>query len=125
MVHALGGPADIVERAAAYLAPAPVIRPVLADEAGYLAACDTRGIGLAVIELGGGRSRPDDAVDHRVGFDRLLPLGTKVEKGMEIGRVHAASTDAAERAAMRLAALYRTTPEAPATAPEILEAVSA
>jgi len=125
MVHALGGPADIVERAAVYLSPAPVIRPVLADEAGYLAACDTRGIGLAVIELGGGRSRPDDTVDHRVGFDRLLPLGTKVEKGMEIGRVHAASTDAAERAAMRLAALYRTTPEAPAAAPEILEAVSA
>ena len=125
MVHALGGPADIVEQSAVYLSPAPVIRPVLADEAGYLAACDTRGIGLAVIELGGGRSRPDDAVDHRVGFDRLLPLGTKVEKGMEIGRVHAASTDAAERAAMRLAALYRTTPEAPAAAPEILEAVSA
>jgi len=125
MVHALGGPADIVERSAVYLAPAPVIRPVLADEAGYLAACDTRGIGLAVIELGGGRSRPDDAVDHRVGFDRLLPLGTKVEKGMEIGRVHAASTDAAERAAMRLAALYRTVPKAPAAAPEILEAVSA
>jgi len=125
MVHALGGPADIVERAAVYLSPAPVIRPVLADEAGYLAACDTRGIGLAVIELGGGRSRPDDTVDHRVGFDRLLPLGTKVEKGMEIGRVHAASTDAAERAAMRLAALYRNTPEAPAAAPEILEALSA
>ena len=125
MVHALGGPADIVERSAVYLSPAPVIRPVLADEAGYLAACDTRGIGLAVIELGGGRSRPDDAVDHRVGFDRLLPLGTKVEKGMEIGRVHAASTDAAERAATRLATLYRTTPEAPAAAPEILEAVSA
>jgi thymidine phosphorylase len=125
MVHALGGPADIVEQSAVYLSPAPIIRPVLADEVGYLAACDTRGIGLAVIELGGGRSRPDDTVDHRVGFDRLLPLGTKVEKGMEIGRVHAASTDAAERAAMRLAALYRIMPEAPAAAPEILEAVSA
>jgi thymidine phosphorylase len=125
MVHALGGPADIVERSVGYFSLAPVIRPVLADEAGYLAACDTRGIGLAVIELGGGRSRPDDTVDHRVGFDRLLPLGTKVEKGTEIGRVHAASTDAAERAAMRLAALYRIMPEAPAAAPEILEAVSA
>jgi len=125
MVHALGGPADIVERPAAYLVPAPVIRPVVAAEAGYLAACDTRGIGLAVIELGGGRSRPDDAVDHRVGFDRLLPLGARVEKGMEIGRVHAASTDAAEHAAIRLAALYRITPEAPAATPEILEAISA
>jgi len=125
MVHALGGPADIVERPAAYLAPAPVIRPVLAAEAGYIAACDTRGIGLAVIGLGGGRSRPDDTVDHRVGFDRLLPLGTKVEKGMEIGRVHAAHADDAIEAATQLAALYRIAPEAPAAAPEILEAISA
>ena len=125
MVHALGGPADIVERAAVYLSPAPVIRPVLADEAGYLAACDTRGIGLAVIELGGGRSRPDDAIDHRVGFDRLLPLGSKVEKGDEIGRVHAAHADDAARATERLAALYAIAPEAPALSPDILARISA
>ncbi|WP_421593113.1 thymidine phosphorylase [Shinella sp. M27] len=125
MVHALGGPADIVERSQTYLQPAPVIRPVIATQAGYLSACDTRGVGLAVIELGGGRSRPDDAIDHRVGFDRLLPLGTKVEKGDEIGRVHAADADAAARAAERLAALYTIAPEAPALSPDILTRISA
>ncbi|WP_313526582.1 thymidine phosphorylase [Shinella sp.] len=125
MVHALGGPADIVERSQTYLQPAPVIRPVIATQAGYLSACDTRGVGLAVIELGGGRSRPDDAIDHRVGFDRLLPLGTKVEKGDEIGRVHAANTDAAARAAERLATLYTIAPEAPALSPDILTRISA
>jgi thymidine phosphorylase len=125
MVHALGGPADIVERADAYLAAAPVIRPVLAAESGYLASCDTRGVGLAVIELGGGRSRPDDAIDHRVGFDRLLPLGTKVEKGMEIGRVHAANEADAARGVERLGALYRVSAEAPASAAEILTRISA
>ena len=125
MVHALGGPADFVERAEAYLAPAPVIRPVTASESGYLAACDTRGVGLAVIGLGGGRSRPDDGIDHRVGFDRLLPLGTRVEKGMEIGRVHAASEADAATAAERLAALYRIGPDAPAPSPDILTRITA
>nr|WP_314090879.1 thymidine phosphorylase [uncultured Shinella sp.] len=125
MVHALGGPADIVERSETYLQPAPVIRPVLAKQAGYLSACDTRGVGLAVIALGGGRSRPDDAIDHRVGFDRLLPLGTKVEKGDEIGRVHAANAEDASRAAERLAALYTIAPEAPVLSPDILKRISA
>ena len=125
MVHALGGPADIVERADAYLAAAPVIRPVLAAKSGYLAACDTRGVGLAVIELGGGRSRPDDVIDHRVGFDHLLPLGTRVEKGMEIGRVHAVNEADAARAVERLGALYRVRAEAPAAAADILTRISA
>ncbi|WP_242219469.1 thymidine phosphorylase [Shinella zoogloeoides] len=125
MVHALGGPADIVERADAYLAAAPVIRPILAAESGYLASCDTRGVGLAVIELGGGRSRPDDVIDHRVGFDRLLPLGTRVEKGMEIGRVHAVNEADAARAMERLGALYRVRAEAPAAAADILTRISA
>ena len=125
MVHALGGPADIVERADAYLAAAPVIRPVFAAESGYLASCDTRGIGLAVIELGGGRSRPDDAIDHRVGFDRLLPLGTKVEKGMEIGRVHAANEADAAHGGERLGALYRVSADAPMAAADILTRISA
>jgi thymidine phosphorylase len=125
MVHALGGPADIVEKPEAYLVPAPFIRPVLAPEAGYLASCDTRGVGLAVIELGGGRTRPDDAIDHRVGFDRLLPLGTKVEKGDEIGCVHAASEAEAARAVARLAGLYRIASDVRATSPDILTRISA
>ena len=125
MVHALGGPADLLDRPEAYLAVAPAIRPVTTSEAGYLVSCDTRGIGLAVIELGGGRSRPDDAIDHRVGFDGLLPLGTRVEKGEEIGRVHAADDASAARAAERLAGLYRIVAEAPAHAPDILTRISA
>ena len=35
--------------------PAPVIRPVHADEEGFVASIRTRELGLAVIELGGGR----------------------------------------------------------------------
>lgn len=125
MVQALGGPADMVERPEAYLAAAPVVRPVLTSQSGMLVSCDTRGVGLAVIELGGGRSRPDDAIDHRVGFDRLLPLGTTVEKGAEIGRVHAASETDARRGAEQLAALYRIAPDAPAASPDILSRISA
>jgi thymidine phosphorylase len=125
MVHMLGGPADLLDNPQAHVPVGPVVRSVKALQAGFLSSCDTRGIGMAVIELGGGRSRPDQQIDHRVGFDRLLPLGTKVEKGDEIGRVHAASDDDAERAAERLRALYGLSPEAPAAMPDILSRISA
>jgi thymidine phosphorylase len=124
MVHALGGPTDLMERPEAYPAAAPVVRAVVAPEAGYLVSCDTRGVGLAVIELGGGRSRPNDAIDHRVGFDRLSPLGTKVEKGDAIGRVHAANEADAARGAERLSGLYGIAPEAPMRVCDILTRIS-
>jgi thymidine phosphorylase len=124
MIHALGGPTDLMERPETYLAPAPIVRTVTACEAGYLVSCDTRGVGLAVIELGGGRSRPDDVIDHRVGFDRLLPLGTKVAKGDEIGRVHAANAADAAHASARLAEIYRIAPQTPSPAADILTRIN-
>ncbi len=106
MVHTLGGPADFVERPGQYLVPAPVILPVEAEGDGYLQSCRTRDLGMAVIALGGGRTHPNDTIDHRVGFGELKPLGTRVVEGEPIAFVHAADESAAERARQDLLALY-------------------
>lgn len=124
MVHALGGPTDFVERSVAYLGRAPVILPVEAKRSGYLAACETRELGMAVIALGGGRSHPDDRIDHRVGFDALKPLGTRIEKGDVIAFVHAADQDSAERARHRLYELYTFDDMAPAKRSPILARIT-
>lgn len=123
MVCALGAPADFVERSVAYLGRAPVVLPVEAKKAGYLAACETRELGVAVIALGGGRSHPDDRIDHRVGFDALRPLGTRIEKGEPIAFVHAANQDAAEAARHRLHELYTIDDIAPQKRSPILEKI--
>ena len=44
-------------------------------------AIATRDIGLAVVALGGGRTEPDDAIDHAVGITALLPVGAEVRRG--------------------------------------------
>ncbi len=106
MVHALGGAADFVDRPGQYLSAAPVILPVTAERHGYLHSCRTRDLGMAVIGLGGGRTHPNDEIDHRVGFSALKPLGTRIEKGEPIAFVHAADESAAERARQELLALY-------------------
>jgi len=72
-----------------------------------LVAMDTRAIGLAVIALGGGRNVAGAAIDPRVGFDRIVPVGTVLRRGAALARVHAASeADAAAGAALFAAALH-------------------
>ncbi|EJT03173.1 thymidine phosphorylase [Rhizobium sp. CCGE 510] len=119
MVSMLGGPADLIENPGKYLARAPVEKPVLAPRSGWLAACNTRGIGISVIDLGGGRRHPADRIDHRVGFSELLPLGTRVSAGEPIALVHAADEAAADRAVAALAAHCRITEEKPELEPVI------
>ena len=76
MVSALGGPADFIKRHDAYLPLPEISVPVMARPAD-IERCkgrlgfDTRGLGLAVIELGGGRTRPQDPIDHAVGLSAI------------------------------------------------------
>ncbi len=102
MVAALGGPADFVERAADYLPVAPVRRAVLAAHSGWVQAIATRDIGLLVIELGGGRRKASDTIDHRVGLSEVVGLGARVEAGDRLVLVHAADEAGAETAASQL-----------------------
>ena len=104
MVAALGGPADLLERPDTYLAQAPVVVPVPAPRAGVLTAMDTRTMGMAVVELGGGRRTPTDRIDMRVGLSAVRPLGTPVAAGDALAWVHAADADAARQAVATLQA---------------------
>ena len=119
MVAALGGPGDLLDAPTQYLAAAPVRRPVLQE--GTVAAVATRAIGLAVIGLGGGRTRPEDAIDPRVGFTDLAGPGEA--RGL-LGIVHAADEASADRAEAALRAAYRMG-EAPAGRPPVIERVGA
>ena len=123
MVHALGGPADFCERPAAYLPHAPVVVEVPAPCDGYLSACDARTLGLAVVDLGGGRRQVSDTIDHRVGLSGLLPLGSKVGKGQPIALVHAASDEAAAQAARTVLSSYEVGPAAPQSSPVVIERI--
>ena len=91
MVSALGGTSDFVEHAAARLPSAPVLRALPARRAGWVQRIETRRIGLACIELGGGRHKAEDTVDARVGLTAVAGLGDRVEAGAPLAIVHAAS----------------------------------
>ncbi len=82
--------------------PAPIVRDVLAPQAGTVTAIDTREVGMAVVVLGGGRTNPGAKIDHSVGFDRLVEIGVALEQGTPIARVHARTEAEADAASDRL-----------------------
>jgi thymidine phosphorylase len=126
MVAALGGPADVL--ADARLPAAPVQVDVPAPRAGVLAQVDSRALGLLVVTLGGGRRVASDSVDPRVGLSHLLALGTPVQPGQPLARVHAADADQAAAAVAAVQAAFTLGPpgDAPgAAAPLVHDAIEA
>jgi thymidine phosphorylase len=120
MVAALGGPADFCERAVHYLPAAPVQRDVPSPTAGWVQSKATRDIGLAVVELGGGRRKASDRIDHRVGFSDVVSLGQRIERGQPLARVHAAHAAGAAAAVARLQECIRIGDAAPLAAPLLI-----
>ena len=101
MVAALGGPKEFSKDWRRRLPEANVIREIEAPEAGYLATLDGQAIGMGVVRMGGGRMRESDRIDTSVGYSEIAALGTKVENGTPLARLHArneAQARAAERA---------------------------
>jgi thymidine phosphorylase len=125
MVAALGGPADFAVAPGRYLVRAPVIRPILAPTDGVLTSCDARALGMAVIALGGGRIRADQAIDHRVGFSGVAALGARVEKGEPLAMVHAADEAGAAQAAAAYLDAYMIGEGVAAARPTILSRLTA
>lgn len=106
MVAGLGGAGDL-RQAVRGLPAAPVLCDLPAPRDGVLVATDVRAIGLAIVALGGGRRRAEDRIDPRVGLTQVLPLGSRVQKGEPLARVHAASQTDAEAAIAALQAALR------------------
>ena len=115
MVAALGGPADFVERPDVHLTPAQVIRPVSAEQTGIVAAIDTRAIGIAVIELGGGRLRAERPDRPRRRLHARSPASARgsVPEMRRSASSMRAMRRAADHATAALRSAYRIADEAP------------
>jgi thymidine phosphorylase len=122
MVTELGGPADLLEAPDRHLPGAHVTVAAEPGEAGTVASVGVRAVGLAVVALGGGRTREDDPVDHSVGLTEVAAPGEEVAPGgRPLALVHAADSEAAARAAQALRAAYVLGDGAPKETPPVLE----
>lgn len=102
MVEGLGGPGDFVDEPEKYLPKAEEIVEVKSPRSGWVAHIETRELGLVVVELGGGRRRAEDRIDHAVGLSELPQLGQQVSEGDCLALVHARSVEEAGLAAAKV-----------------------
>lgn len=123
MIASMGGPSDLLENPWHSMQQAAVIKDITAPSDGYIAAMQTRDIGLMIVEMGGGRTANDQDIDHRVGLDAVKPIGTKISKGDVIGRIHANDNAQAQHAISQYLASVTITEQAPEVQPEIYKIV--
>ena len=119
MIAALGGPSDFVDNFDVHLSRAPVVRPVFAE--GYLTGMNTRAVGNAIIELGGGRRKVGDKLDLAVGFSEVADVGTQLDADTPLAIVHAANEADAERAEHNLLGACEFGSSAPVVRPVVCE----
>ena len=119
MVSALGG--SLQDRFTP--PPAPVVRDVAAPKKGFIGHMATRDVGLAVVGLGGGRQRPAETLDLRVGFDAIRKVGSPVSQGDSLARVHARTHADAERATRTFLNAVTIVDDQPEVRPIVLDTV--
>lgn len=124
MVAAMGGPVRFVEDWDRFLPEATVIREFKSDSPGYITRMNGEMMGLAVIALKGGRQVESDVIDPSVGLSDILPLGTPVERGEPLLRIHAARSEHADHAAAILRRAILISEDRPDVLPLIHERIS-
>jgi thymidine phosphorylase len=107
MVASLGGPAGLIDEPDRHLPAAPLTHLVPAQDSGVITSIDVRALGIAVINLGGGRQRETDVVDYSVGLTEVVGIGEQVEPGgRPLAVVHARDEQSASRAGDAIRAAY-------------------
>jgi pyrimidine-nucleoside phosphorylase len=107
-IHAQGGNPDLDA-----LPRAPVVHEVTAPRAGVVSRLAALPIGIASLELGGGRRTLDDEIDHAVGVVCSAKRGQAVEEGQVLADVHARDEESAARAAQAVLRAYEVSDEEP------------
>jgi pyrimidine-nucleoside phosphorylase len=90
MIALHGGDARVVADPSR-LPQAPHHAVVRARRAGYVSSIDARALGELAVKLGAGRTRADQDVDPRVGIELYAAIGSWVESGEPLLRLHLAS----------------------------------
>ncbi|MEO8284855.1 MAG: thymidine phosphorylase [Chloroflexota bacterium] len=108
----------------ALLPTAPVQTDLLSVERGYLAALDAETIGKASVEIGAGRRKKGEQIDHAVGFVLRAKLGDRVDIGQSLATIHAAREQSADESKAALMEAFRIVPDPFQPPPVVIDVVA-
>lgn len=101
MVAAQGGDTQVIDDTS-LLPQARIIQTYLATESGYISHVAADEIAWAAFELGAGREKKGDPIDHAVGLQVHVKVGSKVEAGQPLVSIYANDAEKLTRCRERL-----------------------
>ena len=106
LVEAQGGDVSYVDNPGKF-SPALFIETIKAERAGFLMGINAREVGEAAVDLGAGRAKKGDPIDHTVGIMIHHKVGDRLELGQALFTVHANSQVKMKMAIERLLAAHQ------------------
>jgi pyrimidine-nucleoside phosphorylase len=94
--------------------------PLPSPAEGYVESIDALEVGLVCLELGAGRARKEDKVDHAAGLVIEAPVGAYVREGDPLAIVHARSKELVVRVLPRLQKAWRLSDQEVKRPPHVL-----
>ena len=104
-VEAQGGDGSYIDDVNKFRLAANCV-PIVCEEDGYLAACNTSEVGMVNLILGGGRATKDSTINLGVGLDIRKHLGDVVRKGDVLAYMYIDDMGVLEEAKKRLLGAY-------------------
>lgn len=105
-VELQGGDPKVCDEPDSLLSANLVTAEVRSSKDGFVTEIDTSAIGNAICEIGGGRTKADDLVDHGVGFESLCRIGTRVKAGEKLAILSGRKQEQADAVARLLSKAY-------------------
>jgi pyrimidine-nucleoside phosphorylase len=97
---------------------------ILAASDGFVTSIDTLAIGNAMCELGGGRTKAEDSVDHAVGFASDVKIGTEIKSGDLIGTMFCRNDEQFAAVETKLRSAYAISSDKPTDIFLVVETIS-
>ena len=88
LVESQGGDAAMIDDPS-LLPQASIIESYTAKQDGYLSQVEAMAAARAAFELGAGREKKTDSIDHAVGLKVFVKQGDKVAAGQELAAIYA------------------------------------
>lgn len=101
LVAAQGGDVSYVDDVSKF-ERAKYVEVVNAPRSGFVSKVHARGVGEAAVELGAGRAKKTDSIDHAVGFIIHKKVGDRVEAGEPLFEIHANNEEKLHEARIRV-----------------------
>ncbi len=123
-IECQGGDPAICDDPALLLDSAVHKLEIRAPHAGYVSAIDTLSIGNALSEIGGGRIKASDEVDHAIGYECVALLGDRIAEGDVLGILYSRDKRRAAPASSKMARAYLIDDAAAKSPPLIHDVIS-